>query len=159
MSASTRRILLLGVSAGMRSFTPLAALARTHDRAPGARGWRRWPVLRSRVGRAAITGMAALELVGDKSPAAPSRLAPPALLGRASLGAIAGAALASEAGVDAGRRVARGAVLGALGAVLGAMAALAVRSAVVERTPLPDPAVAVLEDAAAIALARASIGA
>jgi uncharacterized membrane protein len=156
MSATARRILLLGVSAGMRSLTPLATLARTHDRAPRSRGWRRWPVLRSRAGRAAITGMAALELVGDKSPAAPSRLSAPALLGRAGLGALAGAALATEA--DTGRRVARGALLGGLGAVLGAMAALAVRSTIVERTPLPDAAVAVLEDAAAIALARAAVG-
>ncbi|WP_405216411.1 DUF4126 family protein [Agrococcus sp. Ld7] len=146
-----RRSLALGAAGGMRSVTPLAAVVATYDDAPADHGWRRWPVLRSPWGRRLIIAMAAGELIGDKMPAIPSRLSPPALLGRVAAAALAGAALGS----GAPRAVAaRSAALAAAAALAGAVGGAWCRSAIVEVTGLPDAAVALLEDSAAIALSR-----
>ncbi|GEK80587.1 hypothetical protein ABA31_19380 [Agrococcus baldri] len=139
---------MLGVAGGLRSLTPLAVVAVTPGAAPP------WPILRSPWGRALLVGLAAAELVGDKLPAPPSRLAPPALIGRIGAAALAGAAL----GAGTGRRgaVARGAGAAAVGALLGAIGGYWGRRGIVEATGLPDRAVALVEDAAAIALSRAA---
>lgn len=146
-----RRSVALGAAGGMRSFTPLAAVVSTYDDAPADHGWRRWPVLRSPWGRRLIIGMAAAELVGDKMPAIPSRLSPPALLGRVAASALAGAALGAGA-PHAG--AARGAALAAGAALAGAVGGAWCRSAIVDATGMPDVAIALLEDSAAIALSR-----
>ncbi len=147
------RSLALGVAGGMRSMTPLAAVVLTHPAAPPGHGWRDWPVLRHPWGRALVIAMAAAELVGDKLPATPSRLALPALLGRIGAAALAGAALGTEGPRGAAPRAAG---LAAVGALLGAMAGYGIRRSLVDASRLPDPAVAVLEDAAALALSRAA---
>lgn len=147
------RALVLGIAGGLRSFTPLAAVVATHDDAPSDRGWRRWPVLRGSLGRKAVTAMAAAELVGDKLPGIPSRLSAPALLGRVGAAALAGAALGADARPG---RALRGAVLAGAGAVVGAVGGYWCRRAIVGATSLPDTTVALLEDAAAIALSRSA---
>ncbi|WP_413319811.1 hypothetical protein AA0Z99_04385 [Agrococcus sp. 1P02AA] len=150
--SSNGRSLLLGVAGGMRSLTPLAAVVLASRSAGHDADWRRWPVLRHRSGRALVVIGAAAELVGDKLPATPSRLTPPALVGRVAAAALAGAALATSAGEA--RSVRRGAAIAAVGAVIGAFGGLWARSAVSEASGAPDPAIAVLEDVAAIAIAR-----
>ena len=93
------------------------------------------------------------ELAGDKLPMTPSRTGLPPLLDRAVSGGLVGAALfASE-----GRRIPVGAILGATSAVTAAFAGERLRAAVVERTGLPDPVVAVAEDAAVLAIGSHSL--
>ena len=96
----------------------------------------------SRISRL-LTLFEAGELIVDKLPLAPSRTSPPPLFGRASSGAFVGAALfASE-----GRRAATGVALGAVAAVASAYAGEQLRGRIGQLTGVPDPAVALLEDA------------
>jgi uncharacterized membrane protein len=86
------------------------------------------------------------ELVGDKLPATPSRTSLPPLLGRAASGALVGAAVfASE-----GRRATIGAALGSSAAIAAGLAGERIRALTVEKTGLPDPVVALAEDAAVL---------
>jgi uncharacterized membrane protein len=83
------------------------------------------------------------ELFGDKLPATPSRTSLPPLLGRAASGALAGAAVF----VSEGRSATIGAALGSTAAIAAAFAGERLRALTVEKTGLPDPVVAVAEDA------------
>lgn len=121
----------LGKAAGLRSMTPVAALA-LRGRLPGPAALR-WVALAAAAG----------ELVGDKLPQTPPRTAPPVLAGRLAAGALAGALVAGPAGAAAGAATAvAAAYLGQHG-----------RAALGRITGLPDPAIAVGEDALAIAIA------
>ena len=140
--------LLLGISAGLRSMTPLAAVAWA------ARGWP--AVAGSALGfmAAPVTGyvFAALaigELIADKLPFIPSRLQPGPLGGRIISGALTGtvAALALQGSPVVGGLV------GAIGALAGSFGGYAVRRGLTVDRKLPDLPVALLEDAIAIALA------
>lgn len=145
---SPRRAFLLGVLTGSRSMTPAAVLAAHHD-SPALRGdWRDWPVFGSPVGRGLVVVAALGELLGDKSPKAPPRTTPMALAGRAAFGAVVGAALGTTARGGAHRL--QGALLGATGAVVGSVLGLRARALVGEVTGLPDPVVALAEDALAV---------
>jgi uncharacterized membrane protein len=127
---------LLGTAAGMRSFTPAAALAvrgRLGDR----------PVV-----RVATAALALGELAGDKHPRTPSRTSPPALAGRIGSGAFVGLVAGG----------ARGAAVGATASTAASFAFERLRGAIVARTPAPDPVVAVGEDALAIGTALAGAG-
>lgn len=95
------------------------------------------------------------EVVLDKLPMTPSRLKPRTLLGRIAFGTFAGAALGSERKGIAS--VMRGAIAGTAGAVLGNYGGYHARKAVGDATGLPDPAVAVAEDAIAITLATTAV--
>ncbi len=148
--SSDGRSLLLGAAGGMRSLTPLAVVVLSSTSGGEDTDWRGWPVLRHRWGRALVVLGAAAELVGDKLPITPSRLSPPALVGRVAAAALAGAALASSEG----RAARRGAAVAAVGAVIGAFGGFWARGAVTEASGAPDAAIAVLEDVAAIAIAR-----
>jgi uncharacterized membrane protein len=123
---------LLGGAAGLRSFTPLAALA-----VAGRLGGRPW-VTRG------IPLLAVGELIGDKLPSTPARTALGPLVGRAACGALAGT-------VVGGRR---GAVAGAAAAVAAAFAGQHGRAALVRATGRPDAVIATGEDVLALALAR-----
>lgn len=83
------------------------------------------------------------ELVGDKLPLTPSRTVPPTLLWRAASGALVGAALFTSEG----RPFATGAALGSSAAVAAAFAGENLRSLISEKAGLPDPVVALAEDA------------
>jgi uncharacterized membrane protein len=110
--------------------------------------------LRSRAGRAATGLAAAGELVGDKLPSTPSRLTPPVFGSRLVIGALVGA-LATD-GRDR-RAVALGAATGLAGSAAGTYAGAAYRKAAVGRTHTPDLPWALLEDAAAAALAATAV--
>jgi uncharacterized membrane protein len=140
--------LLLGVSAGLRSMTPLAVVAWA------ARGWP--AVAGSALGfmAAPVTGyvFAALaigELIADKLPFIPSRLQPGPLGGRIISGALAGtvAAIALQSSPIIGGLV------GAAGGLAGSFGGYAVRRGLTVDRKLPDLPVALLEDVVAIGLA------
>lgn len=147
------RAAAVGLAAGMRAMAPAAMLALAHDDAAPTAPWTRWPVLRSAWGRRVLVALSAGELVADKLPGIPSRLQPPALIGRVASGAIAAAALGSESG---GRRhTLWAAVVGASAALAGSVLCARGRAWVVSRAGLPDPVVAVVEDAACVGLLAA----
>ena len=140
--------LLLGVSAGLRSMTPLAVVAWA------ARGWP--AVAGSALGfmAAPITGyvFAALaigELIADKLPFIPSRLQPGPLGGRVISGALTGAvaAIAMQ-----GSPIVAG-LVGAIGGLAGSFGGYAVRRGLTVDRKLPDLPVALAEDVVAIGLA------
>ena len=140
--------LLLGVSAGLRSMTPLAVVAWA------ARGWP--AVAASSLGfmAAPITGyvFAALaigELIADKLPFIPSRLQPGALGGRVISGALTGAVAAIAV---QGSPVLAG-VAGAIGGLAGAFGGYAVRHRLTAGRKLPDLPIALIEDVVAVGLA------
>lgn len=93
--------------------------------------------------RAAVLLAEAGEIVADKLPAATNRTETPALAGRIVAGAYTGRAVAGPAGIAAG----------CLAAGFGTFATFRLRKLVVDRTGLPDPVVALAEDAAALAIA------
>jgi uncharacterized membrane protein len=93
------------------------------------------------------------ELIGDKVPGSPDRTTPPQLAGRLVSGAMSGAAL-SEA---EGHSVAWGAVIGGLGALAGTFAFFQLRHFLTHDKNLPDPVVALAEDALTIALGLATV--
>lgn len=95
-----------------------------------------------------FTVLAILELVNDKNPKTPSRTAPSGLIPRILLGASCGAALVVSSG-GAGAVV--GGLMGIVGALVGTYAGYHVRHALVTKANLPDFAVALVEDAIAIA--------
>lgn len=121
--------LLVGFAAGLRSTAPAAALALRRD-LDGA----------ARIGALVA---AAGELATDKTPVVPDRTGAPALAGRIAAGAWAGHRIAGASGL----------VPGALGAVAGTFAGFRARNVATTEAGLPDPAVAVVEDAVALGLA------
>jgi uncharacterized membrane protein len=148
----------------MRSMMPAAALAQTLNRSkpsiPQFARRRRQPAAALASDRAAslLPLAAAGELVGDKLPVTPARTGPAPLLGRIGAGALAGAAVA------AARRQSPilPAVVSAVSAAVSSFAMMEARRRVGDEFDLPDPAVAVVEDALAVgisvAAARAAVG-
>jgi uncharacterized membrane protein len=136
---------LIGVIAGLRALTPLAAVAW----AGFGRGILHNTPL-SGLGRlpAAIvfTVLALLEIVNDKRPSTPSRLKPAGLIARIVTGGLCGACLASAEAES----ILFGAVLGAVGGVVGAFVGYYARGGLVKALKVPDLPIALLEDAVAI---------
>jgi uncharacterized membrane protein len=155
LSSIVFRALCLGITAGMRSQTPGAVLAWRQPDAPRTAGWRSWPILRNAWGRRGLMLAGAGELVGDKLPSTPNRTDPGALTGRLLFGALAGLAIGSE-GNGRGALV-TGGIAGMAGAAIGTFGGYRARKGLVDITGLPDPAVAVVEDLAAISLAHRTI--
>lgn len=140
----------MGAVTGLRSLTGLAMVSRElSDR-------RRLPRHASRLEEwlaadmvaIALTGMAIGEMVVDKLPAVPDRVNPGSLVGRA----VIGGALGAIAGGRDDRAL--GAAAGVAGALAGSFAGWLLRREAGRRTPLPDMAVALAEDAMAVAAAR-----
>ena len=137
----------IGIVAGMRAMTAPALvshkLSHTHpDPLPGS------PLhfLTSSKVATTFAVLAGGELIGDKVPNSPARTTLPQLSARVVSGAMSGAAL-TEAD---GQPLAYGAVLGALGAVAGTFAFFHLRHWLTHEKDLPDPLVALAEDALAI---------
>lgn len=122
--------LLLGLLAGLRTFTPPAVLWLLRHGSPLA-----W----------IFGAFALLEYVGDLNPRVPARTHPLGLVARAASGAFCGWAFAASAGASA----VAGAAIGALAAIAGAYLGLAARTRAV-RTIGRVPA-ALLEDCIALA--------
>lgn len=95
------------------------------------------------------------ELIGDKVPGSPNRTSPPQLAGRIVSGAVSGAALSEAKGLSA----TWGTVLGGLGALAGTFAFFHLRHFLTHDKGLPDPVVALAEDALTIALGLATVNA
>ena len=141
MSAS--RALGLGAISGLRSLSGPAFVSRAASRGYLNLEGTSLAFLGSPRLSKALLVMALGELVGDKLPATPSRTALPALLGRAVSGALVGAAMFTSDG----RSAATGAAIGSSAAVAAAFAGEQLRALAGENTGLPDPVVALVEDA------------
>ena len=136
----------LGAVAGMRSMLAPALFHRfaaqnkkegIHSSAP--------TVFDSPHVGALLDVMALGELAVDKLPKTPSRLSPPSLVIRAASGALVGGALFAG-----GRKPsAAGAIVGGLAAVAASFAFYHLRQTLDKKTGLPDPAIALAEDALA----------
>jgi uncharacterized membrane protein len=118
------RAALLGALSGMRSMAGPAAIVRPPFSGP-------------------TQLLLAAELVFDKLPLAPNRTAAGPLLGRALAGGIAAAMLCSSRK----RSTVAGALIGAGAAVGAAYAAYKLRQQITRHLNIPDPLVALLEDA------------
>jgi uncharacterized membrane protein len=149
------RALLVGVAAGLRSMAPLGVFAAERDNASWRAGWKDWPLVSSSAGRAVLQASTVGEMVMDKMPFVPSRIEPGPLGGRLMFGAIAGAAIGTLR-PGKGANV-LGALAGAAGALAGAKGGHAYRTGVTEATGLPDLPVALVEDLAAVLVARKAI--
>jgi uncharacterized membrane protein len=121
------RSILMGLVAGQRGMTPLAAVAAAARRGnlpPGA-------PLERLISRPAIAGgtvaLAAAEMAGDKMKSAPDRIEPLGLVARTLTSAYAGAALAQR-----GERAA-GAILGVAAALAASYVGWRLRCAAMER--------------------------
>ena len=94
-----------------------------------------------------FTSLALFELIADKLPGTPARTAAVGLSARVVFGGLCGVALAISAGTSPVLAL----VAAALGAVVGTFGGYKIRHALVSREHLPDFAVALVEDAIAIA--------
>ncbi|KKB79985.1 hypothetical protein VW35_05855 [Devosia soli] len=105
------RSFLIGLVAGQRGITPLAAIAIATRRreVPASLPFQR--LFRSRLFTAGATAFAGAEMVGDKMKTAPDRIVPIGLAVRSVTAAYAGAALAPRDQRAAGAAIAVGTAL------------------------------------------------
>ena len=137
----------IGVISGLRSMTAPAVVS-------WAAHWR-WIGLQNSalafIGSSAalyiLTAGAIVEIIVDKLPKTPSRTAAMGLIARFLLGGLSGAALCAAAN----QSVLLGGIAGAVGGVAGAFAGYTARTRLVRALNVPDIAVALVEDAVAIA--------
>ena len=144
---------LLGVSTGLRSFTPLAVTAwfAHYGKLPVTGTWASWIAHPAAVGL--LTTAAVGEFVGDKLPNTPNRTDPVALIGRLTLGGLVGAIVATALR----RPLARGVALGVLGAAAGTYGGFYARRGLTKGAGLSDLPIALTGDAVAVALAVRSL--
>lgn len=144
---------VLGVSAGLRSFTPLAVAAwfASKGELRTRRTWASWLAHPAAV--ASLTAAAAGEYIGDKLPNTPNRTSPLGLVGRLALGGTVGAIIATSYK----RNLVGGVALGALGAAAGTYGGFYLRKGLVKGLGAADLPVAIAGDAASIALAVRSL--
>jgi uncharacterized membrane protein len=150
---SAPRALGLGAISGLRSLSGPAFVSRAASRGDLDLDGTVFAFLGSPHISKALVLMELGELVGDKLPATPSRTSPPPLLGRAVSGAVVGAAIF----VSEGRRATTGAALGSTAAIVAALAGERLRALAVEKTGLPDPVVALAEDATVLLVGLRSL--
>ena len=144
------RSILIGLPAGSRALTPLAAVsdaARRHElpRDNGAPTWLASPMV-----ELAIAALAAGELGGDKLRSAPDRIVPAGLIARVLSAGLCGAALAPR------RRALFGALLGASTAVASAYVTFNLRQRAMRR--FGQVRTGLVEDGLTLALARLVAG-
>jgi uncharacterized membrane protein len=140
------RSFLIGLTAGARSLTPLAAVSEADRRGAlprdnGAPGWLGHPAV-----ALALKALAAGELWGDKLRAAPDRIVPAGIAARLVTGGLAGAALAPR------RQAMAGAVIGAAAAIGAAYLTFALRMRAMRR--FGQTATGLVEDALALGAAE-----
>jgi len=136
--------LLIGIVAGLRALTPVAAVSWAAHL-----GWLplqgTWlSFLGASITTYAATALAVGELVTDKLPTTPSRKVPMQFGARILTGALCGAAIATPGGA-----MLIGLFLGAVGAVIGTFGGAAMRAWLVQAFDKGLPA-ALLEDVVAI---------
>lgn len=140
-------VLLLGVTAGLRAATPLAAVSIA-----AYLGWidlsGTWAgFVGSIITVIVLCALALFEFVGDQLPQTPSRKSPPQFGGRVVTGALAGAVF----GLASGSWII-GLVLGAIGAVIGTLGGYEARRAMAKAFGRDLPA-AIIEDVVAVVVA------
>ena len=136
--------LLLGIAAGMRTLVAPAAVMLAL-RIPGSY---------------IAAALALFEMYGDKSPHAPPRTAPPALVARLLFGALSGFAYVFFGVLrpwSSPQLPWEAAAVGVAGALIGAFGGLYVRLELSRPGMFPALAVALVEDAVAIALAYVAV--
>jgi uncharacterized membrane protein len=144
-------VLILGIVAGLRAATPLAAISI------GAYlGWidlsATWAGFLGNMYVAIIlTILAIVELVGDQLPQTPSRKVPPQFSARVISGAVCGLVV----GLPTGNWIA-GLIAGAFGAVIGTLGGAEVRSHLATAFKRDLPA-GLLEDAVAVIVALVAV--
>lgn len=145
---------LLGVSTGLRSFTPLAVTAwfARLGKLPVQGTWAAWIAHPAAVG--VLSAASVGEFVGDTLPGTPNRTAPVPLAGRLILGGLLGAIVATAFR----RPLAGGIGLGVAGAAAGSYGGFYARRGLTKGAGLPDLPVAITGDVAAVALAVRSLG-
>jgi uncharacterized membrane protein len=136
---------LIGVVAGLRALTPLAAVSWA-----ARLGWlhleNTWLAFLGFAATPYIFSVLAIgELINDKLPKTPSRKAPPGFIARIVTGALCGAALGAASQSPLGAPV-----MGALGAVAGTLGGYEFRSRLVKAVGGKDLPIALLEDVIAI---------
>jgi uncharacterized membrane protein len=143
---SMLRSFLIGLVAGSRAMTPLAAVSDAAERGllPNRNAGLAW------LGHPAVSAglklLAAGELWGDKLRSAPDRIVPAGILARLVTAGVAGAALAPR------RRALEGAVLGATAAVGAAYVTFAIRQRAMRR--FDQTSTGMIEDALTVAAAQ-----
>lgn len=144
---------LLGVSTGLRSFTPLAVAAwfAQQGKLPVKGTWAAWIAHPASVGL--LSAAAVGEYIGDKLPNTPNRTAPLGLVGRLTLGGLVGAVVATALR----RPIIGGIAFGLLGAAAGTYGGFYARKGLTQGAGLHDLPVAITGDAAAVALAIRSL--
>ncbi len=145
---------LLGVSTGVRSFTPIAVTAwfARSGRLPVTGTWASWVRHPAAVGL--FTAAALGEYVADKLPGAPDRTSPVPLIGRLVLGGLVGAIVATALK----RPVVGGVAMGVVGALAGSYGGFYLRKGLTKGTGLPDLPVALSGDVGAVVMAVRSLG-
>jgi uncharacterized membrane protein len=138
--------LLLGVVAGLRSFTAPAALVWAAHR-----GWlilhgAPLSFMASTAATIIFILLAVGELIADQLPSIPSRTAPPGLIARIVTGGLCGSGIAAAGS----QSLAVGAILGIVGALIGTFGGYQARTRLVKALKVPDLVVATLEDAVAV---------
>ena len=148
-----RTTTLLGLSTGMRSFTPLAAVCWSAylGHLPVRYSWVSWTAHPAAVGLS--TAAALGEYIGDKLPNTPNRTSALGLIGRLTLGGLVGAIIATAFR----RPIVGGIALGALGAAAGTYGGFYARRGLTKGLGLPDLPVALSGDVAAAVLAIRSL--
>ena len=144
---------LLGVSTGLRSFTPIAVTAwfANQGKLPLEGTWASWVGHPAAVGL--LTAGAVGECIADKLPNAPNRTLPVAVAGRLIFAGLVGGMIATAFR----RSVWGGVALGALGALAGTYGGFQARMGLTEGKGLKDLPVALGEDALAVSLAIGSL--
>ncbi len=141
--------ILLGVSAGFRTFTPLAALSwfAHYGKLPVKGTWASWIAHPAALGL--LSTAAAGEYVADKLPSTPNRTEPAPLIIRLTVGGLVGAIVATAFH----RKVVGGVALGALGAAAGTYGGFYLRKGLTKGAGAADLPIAISGDSAAVALA------
>lgn len=144
------RSVLIGLVAGMRAMTPLAAVSEAARRGtlPSDNG--ALPLLGHPLAAAGTKALAAGELWGDKLASAPDRIVPAGLAARLVTAGIAGAALAPR------RQALLGAALGAGAATAAAYLTFGLRMWAMRRWG--QTATGLVEDAVALGATRTIVG-
>jgi uncharacterized membrane protein len=136
---------LIGVVAGLRALTPLAAVSWA-----ARLGWlhleNTWLAFFGFAATPYIVSVLAIgELINDKLPKTPSRKAPPGFIARIVTGALCGAAVGAASLSPIG-----GLLAGVIGAVAGTLGGSEFRSRLVKAIGGNDLPIALLEDAIAV---------
>lgn len=136
---------VMGAVAGLRSMTAPATVSQLARRGLPI-GSRSLGFLNSVVSMRATIALAVGELIADKLPFLPSRTKPPSLIVRAVSGALCGAAVCSAKK----KSVFAGILIGAAAAIGASYGAYELRKHAGKALHVPDPVIAVAEDALAV---------